>query len=116
MGIPFVDTYKKNKEAKSLIEDAQYRYDKAQRKMERQRQRTSDSLELLGKLKLEMLSEDIGEFTSLYKRFKDVKIVGKISGKETQSLLAAANIDYNMEEIQMASVNASEVFKGGPHR
>ena len=112
MRIPIVDTYKKNKEAKSIIEDAQYRYDKAQKKMERQRQRTSDSLELLGKLKLEMLSEDIGEFTSLFKCFKDVKIAGKIA-KENPSLLAATNVDYNMDEIQMASVKASEVFKGG---
>ncbi len=111
MRVPFRDTYRKNKEAKSLIENAQSKYDRSRKKMERQRQQTSDHLESLGKMKLQMLSDDIGEFTKLFQHFKDVRIEGKIIGRE--ALAAPVNIKINVAEMQRASINAAEVFKGG---
>ncbi len=111
MRIPFVDTRRKNKEARSLIENAQHKYDSAQKRMDRQRQATSKRLETLGAIKLDMWSNDIGEFLDVYRFFKEVKIEGKIIGKEMMKI--PVKPDWNINEMQKVSMNATEVVQGG---
>lgn len=45
MRIPFYETHKKNKEARSLIENARHKYDTAQKRMDRQLQNDWKRLE-----------------------------------------------------------------------
>ena len=111
MHIPIIDTIRKNKNARDLIESAQNKYDKAQKRMDRQRQSTSECLGELGEIKLEVWSEDIGEFVRIYQFFKEVKIEGRITGKETMSI--PLKPDWNIKEMQRVSVNAGEVIQGG---
>ncbi len=111
MHIPIYDTVKKNKEANNTIQNAQSKYDSAQRRMEKQRKWTSNQLEELGTLKLEIWSEDIKEFIDVYQFFKEIKIEGKITGKEVMAI--PVKPDWNINEMQKVSMNASEVIKGG---
>ena len=110
MRIPFVDTYKKNRGAKNLIENAQNKYDSAQKRMDRQRQATSQHMEELGAVKLEMWSADIGEFITVYRYFKEVKIEGQITGKDVMKI--PVKPDWNINEMQKVSMNAAEVVQG----
>lgn len=111
MRIPFYETHKKNKEARSLIENARHKYDTAQKRMDRQRQATTKQLETLGAMKLKMWSEDIGDFLSVYQFFKEVKIEGKITGKEMMKI--PVKPDWNVNEMQKVSLSAAEVVQGG---
>lgn len=100
-----------NSKAKELIEDAEYKYDKAKSRMENQRDATTLQLETLGELKLTSWSEDIGTFVRLFGEFKRVELTSKV---HTDALLKG-NIQNvgELKQMQVAAVKATEVIQAG---
>ena len=100
-----------NAKAKDLIEDAEYKYDKAKSRMENQRDATTFQLETLGELKLTSWSEDIGTFVKLFEEFKKVELASKVH----TDVLLEGNIQNvgELKQMQVAAVKATEVIQAG---
>ena len=100
-----------NDKAKELIEDAEYKYDKAKSKMEEQRNTTTFQLETLGELKLTSWSEDIGTFVKLFSEFKKVELTSKV---HTDALLKGSIQKVGeLKQMEIAAVKATEVIQTG---
>lgn len=109
MGI--LEKWTHSEEIKQLQEEAQKTYDEAKLSMETQRDKTSQSFEKLGDLKVKAWANDIDAFLDAFKSFKDV---------ETTSLIDCgfehvANIDESQMiiDMQQGSLTAKEIIKVG---
>ncbi len=100
-----------NAKAKEFVEDAEYKYDKAKRRMEEQRDTTTFQLETLGKIKLISWSEDIGTFVKLFSEFKKVELGSQV---HTEALLKESIQNVGeLKQMEVAALKATEVIQAG---
>lgn len=68
-----------NSKAKDLIKQAQTKYTKAEKELESQRKITSEDLDVLGEVKLNVWSKQMGKFVELFHHFKKVNVEGNVN-------------------------------------
>ncbi len=100
-----------NSRANELISEAQDLYNETKDKLESQKENTTCQLNMLAELKLESWSQDIGSFIEIFSQFKNVQLQSKV---ELDNLLQSKIEEAgNLKQMEVASVNASEVLKLG---
>lgn len=99
-------------EIENLLTDAQHIYDTAKGKFETQKDKTSKSLEELGKVKIRAWSEGMEAFVSSFGTFKNVKL-NRIEVSHSHFLGYDEEPKEMLMNIENASLNASEVAKAG---
>ncbi len=102
-----VDAVKTTSEAKTVNKEAEDIYRNAESDLKYSRSRTSDTLENLGKLKLEVWSSQMGRFIQLFEKLKNVEITGSAEVGELQQ------INQQLSEMKNISLKATEVLTGG---
>jgi len=102
-----VDAIKTTSEAKAVNKEAEEIYRQAESDLKYSRSRTSDTLENLGKLKLDVWSGQMGRFVQLFERLKNVEITGGAEVGELQ------RINEQLSEMKGISLKATEVLTGG---
>jgi hypothetical protein len=107
-----VQAISNNSEANDIIAQAEYIFEDAKERLEESRQTTTEELNRLGELKLDVWSHDIGLFIELFKDFKNVKLENNV---ELDSNLEAKIHDgtQTMLNMETASLKASEVMNAG---
>ena len=110
MGIFESITHKE--EIQQLLNDAQESYDKAKRQFESQKEKTSKSLESLGKVKINAWSEGMDSFVNSFGAFKNVEMQ-KIAETNTSFIGCDEEPQQMLINIENASMNANEVAKAG---
>lgn len=98
-----------NSKAKDLIKQAQTKYTKAEKELESQRKITSEDLDVLGEVKLNVWSKQMGKFVELFHHFKKVNVEGNVN---TSNHLKTSETG-NLKKMQVASIKATEIMKGG---
>ena len=99
-------------EIEGLINEAQSKYDAAQKNFEEQKEKTTKSLEILGKTKIDAWAKGIDSFVECFSSFNNIEVVQTIdtnmsfigSDEEPQQM---------MVNMQQASLTANEVAKAG---
>lgn len=105
-----VDAYSDNSKAKNLQRDAQVVYERAERKLKSSRQVTTETLEHLGQLKLEVWDTQLGRFVKLYEQLKNVELTGQANTDEFN----AANFTRDeLAQMKDIALKAHEVVVGG---
>ena len=99
-----------NKNANSIVEEAQNIYETAKDRLEKQRDITSADLDDYGKIKLKSYYEDIGGFLQYFNCFKRVDVNGDIN---TGSVADKRSIKMNIKEMAQTSLTAKEIVQGG---
>ncbi len=99
-----------NKEAKELQKQAQAIYESTERDLKYVRQTTTESLEKLGKLKLEVWNQQLGRFVQLYEQLRNVELTGQAHIDE---LNAAKFTREELGQMKDLSLKAQEVMIGG---
>jgi len=99
-----------NSEAKQLQEDAWKRYERGEHILKDVRQITTESLEQLGILKLNVWDRQLGRFVKLFEQLKNVERTGQanISG-----LNATEFTREELRQMKNLSLKAQEVMLGG---
>ena len=104
------NNYSNNNEAERLENLTKSRYEEALAIFKNQKNNMTKSLNFLGKLKLEIMSKDFSRFTDIFQSFKNVKF-------EDTDYLKGLSLDVNnpevLKEIELASLNATEILTGG---
>lgn len=99
-------------EIDGLINEAQTKYDASVKRFEDQKEKTSKSLETLGKTKIEAWSKGMDSFVECFSSFNNIEVVQTIdtnmnfigSDEEPQQI---------MVNMQQASLTANEIAKAG---
>ena len=105
-----VDAASDNEKAKQIEEEALERYKRRQDRLEYLRQNTTESLEELGKLKLDVWNQQLGRFVQLYEQLRNVELTGQANvGK----LGAATFTKEDLKQMRDLSIKAHEVVMGG---
>lgn len=99
-------------EIEGLINEAQSKYDAAQKNFEEQKEKTTKSLENLGKTKIDAWAKGMDSFVECFSSFNNIEVVQTIdtnmsfigSDEEPQQM---------MVNMQQASLTANEVAKAG---
>lgn len=99
-------------EIEGLINEAQSKYDAAQKNFEEQKEKTTKSLEILGKTKIDAWAKGMDSFVECFSSFNNIEVVQTIdtnmsfigSDEEPQQM---------MVNMQQASLTANEVAKAG---
>lgn len=99
-------------EIEGLINEAQSKYDAAQKNFEEQKEKTTKSLEILGKTKIDAWAKGMDSFVECFSSFNNIEVVQTIdtnmsfigSDEEPQQM---------MVNMQQASLTANEVVKAG---
>ena len=99
-------------EIQKLLSDAQQIYDTAKNKFDSQKDKTSQSLEELGKIKIRAWSEGMEAFVSSFGSFKNVEL-NRIEVSHSHFLGYNEKPKEMLMNIENASLNASEVAKAG---
>lgn len=101
----------KNSQAKKIEASAQKEYHSAEESLERQRKKTTNSLETLGALKVDVWGKDMNGFVKSFHSFKNVRIEG---GPELNDRLRLQieNPDC-MKNMEVATVKAAEIVQAG---
>ena len=102
------DSYDNNQEAKEIYEDAQNLFEGAKRALEGQRADTNKSLEKLGSTRIDIWSQEMHDFVSAFKKFKDLQYKGKFADD--------GKLQASREELQQmtdSSLSAVELVQGG---
>jgi gas vesicle protein len=100
----------KNSEAKELLEDAQYIFDKKKNELEDQRKKTTGELEKYGELKIRIWDKQFKRFINLFGKIKNVKIEGEV---EVDSELRDSLTAEELSEMKQLSLTAGEIVSGG---
>lgn len=103
-----VDAYNDNTRASDLQTEARQLFEGAQQQLELSRTQTSETLDELGKLKLEVWEKQLGRFVQLFGQLKNVELEG---GAELGTLKAFT--PEELAEMSSISLRASEVLTGG---
>lgn len=100
-----IDAHKNNSKAKDIGAEAEEKYNKAQKSLEKSRNSTGKALATLGKLKVEVFSNQIKHLVDMHKKFKS-----KLSGFDEKIVLD------NIEDCDFAvteSIKLEESIKAG---
>lgn len=101
-----VDAVEKTSKAKHVDEDAHDIFDKSRKNLEESRLTISNRLDELGKLKLNLWSNQLGKFVTLFERLKNIEIKGSAEIGEMKEIKESIN------EMKKISYNANEVLSG----
>ena len=99
-------------EIEGLINEAQSKYDAAQKNFEEKKEKTTKSLEILGKTKIDAWAKGMDSFVECFSSFNNIEVVQTIdtnmsfigSDEEPQQM---------MVNMQQTSLTANEVAKAG---
>lgn len=105
-----VDAAFDDAEANEVQKKAQKRHKSAKQRLEKARNRTIATLEDLGKLKLEVWSQQLGRFVELFSQLKNVELTGQAMVDE---LKMAHLTKDELAQMKDLSAKASEVLIGG---
>lgn len=103
-----MDSSSNNSRAKSLQESAQNIYDTAKDRLEDNRVRTNSMLEELGKTKINVWANEMGDFINVFSQFKNVEQEGSLAQEEKISIN-----QETINEYKGAALKASEMLKAG---
>jgi len=99
-----------NSKAKQLQEDAWRRYERRECRLKDIRQVTTESLEQLGTLKLNVWDKQLGRFVRLFEQLKNVELTGQANVGE---LNATKFSREELRQMKNLSLQAQEVMLGG---
>ena len=102
------DSYDNNQEAKEICEDAQDLFDRAKNRLENQRNKTNSTLERLGTTRINIWSQEMHDFVTVFNKFKDLQYKGKYA--DDQMLAPTKEALKNMTQT---SISAAELVQGG---
>ena len=106
-----VDAVSDNKEAGTLRDKAAKKFDKAERELERAREKGNSELESLGQLRVELNAQQMGRFASLFSELgPDVFVRGESDPKQ---LDAAGFSKQTLDDMRWQSAAAGEVLGAG---
>ena len=77
-----IDSVSDNSKAKQLHEDTKLAYEITEHTLKCRRHNTTESLEKLGKLKLNVWNQQLGRFVRLYEQLKNVELTGQANVNE----------------------------------
>lgn len=97
-------------EAKELIEEAKEIAKEAERRIEASRERTSESIEELGRTKLSILSTSMKKFVDNFSKIKNVNFKDSVGMEELKDFTPDGNDFLNLRK---ASFKATEIASGG---
>ena len=99
-------------EIEDLLHSAQFRYDNAIEEFEKQKEKTSKELELLGQVKLDSWAKEMDKFSQNFKCFNNLEIIRK---EEKNIVFVGANEkpEQMLINIEQASMNAEDMLKVG---
>lgn len=103
-----VDAYKDNTRASELQSEARQIFEGAQQQLELTRAQTSETLDELGKLKLEIWEKQLGRFVQLFGQLKNVELEGNAEVGRLKTFTRE-----ELAEMSSISIRASEVLSGG---
>jgi ABC-type multidrug transport system fused ATPase/permease subunit len=110
MGILEPITHKE--EIEKLLNDAQTKYDASKEKFESQKNKTTRSLENLGKIKIDSWSTEMESFITAFSAFKNLEAIQNVD--TNMSFIGSDESPGEMIiNIQNASMTATEVTKAG---
>lgn len=100
-----------NSKADHMVKAAQDACQQAQEALEEQRAETTNKLETLGTIKLDIWSKEMHDFVQSFQSFKNVRMEG---GPELNDRLRLQieNPD-NLKNMEIASIKASEITHAG---
>lgn len=105
-----VDAASAHSKAKNLQREAQEVYKRAELQLNSSRQVTTETLEHLGQLKLEVWDKQLGRFVKLYEQLKNVELTGQANTSEFN----AANFTRDeLAQMKDIALKAHEVVLGG---
>lgn len=102
---------KNNKNAKEILEETQFKYQRTESKLEKQREITNNELEELGQIKLKVWANDMNDFLNIFSMYKNVNFEHDLEFDD-----AIKNNISNSEflnNIKIASMNAVEITQAG---
>lgn len=99
-------------EIEGLINEAQSKYDAAQKNFEEQKEKTTKSLEILGKTKIDAWAKGMDSFVECFSSFNNIEVV---QTKDTNMSFIGSDEEPQqmMVNMQQASLTANEVAKAG---
>lgn len=100
-------------EIEELLEEAQSVYSNAEDEFNTQKDRTSKSLETLGKVKVEAWSKDINGFLGSFGNFQNIEMIYHENDKKIHFVGENETPDKMLVNMQMASMTAQEIAKTG---
>jgi hypothetical protein len=104
-----IDSASDNSIAEQLQKDARSIYESAERDLKHARSTTTESLEKLGRLKLDTWNRQLGRFVDLYEQLKNVEMNGQANVGE----LNARFTRQELGQMKDLSLKAQEVMIGG---
>ncbi|GAB4536981.1 MAG: hypothetical protein Tsb0014_25290 [Pleurocapsa sp.] len=105
-----IDAVSDNSKAQQLQEDARAAYETTERDLKYFRRNTTESLEKLGKLKLNVWDQQLGRFVRLFEQLKNVELNGQANVGE---LNATKFTIEELRQMKNLSLKAQEVMLGG---
>lgn len=105
-----IDAVSDNSKAKQLQEDTIAIYEISERDLKYFRRNTTESLEQLGTLKLNIWDKQLGRFVKLFERLKNVEFTGQANVGE---LNATKFTREELRQMKNLSLKAQEVMLGG---
>lgn len=105
-----IDAVSDNSKAKQLQEDAKAAYEVTERDLKYFRRNTTESLEQLGTLKLNVWDKQLGRFVRLFEQLKNVELTGQANVGE---LNATKFTREELRQMKNLSLKAQEVMLGG---
>lgn len=103
------DAYSDNAEAKTTAQKAEHTFNSGYGRLSKARERAQQALGSLGALKLEMWSEDLGRFSTLFRNLKNVRIEGGVGLGELKDFAESSQLG----EMEKMALKAREVVAGG---
>lgn len=103
-----MDSSSNNNRAKELQVDARNIYDSAKNILEQNRVRTNEMLEELGKTKINVWANEMGDFINIFSQFKNVQQEGELAEEGEVSIN-----QETINEYKGAALKASEMLKAG---
>jgi len=97
-------------DAKVLNEDAQNLAKKAENRIESSRKKTAESIEELGRTKIEILSTSMKQFVKAFSRIKNVNFKDSVGMEELKDF-TPDSVDFS--NLEKASFKASDMASGG---
>ena len=110
MGI--LESITHQEEIKRLLDEAQQSYDNAKNNFESQKEKTTKSLEKLGKVKITAWSDGMDSFVTAFGAFKNVEMK-KVAETDVHFIGYDEEPKQMLMNIESASINANEVAKAG---
>lgn len=100
-------------EAIRVTEQAQEEYEAAFKKFEADKQAAEQTIQMLGKTKLDIYGTQIQEFITVFSKLKETQLR---EGKGIQELLSLSLDDKEFEKMQMDSLESQRLLESNPTR